>query len=99
MKGFLIRRKDGDFCIFHISKAEDVLKPNTIESTKIEGWGDFRISVNNCEISFSFEEVGIQIGFENCEISDEYAKKIVDEICLNVEKKVGSPCYSIQISE
>lgn len=69
------------FVYFTSAKLKMFLKPNTIELTKIEGWGDYRILVSNCEISFSFEEVGIQIGFENCELSDEYAEKIVDEIC------------------
>lgn len=99
MKEFLIRRKDKDFLLFSTDKFNEVLRPNTIKSEKIEGWGNHRILANGCEISFSFEEVGIQIGFENCEISDENAETIVNEICLNIENEIKSPCYSIQISD
>ncbi|CAN5590293.1 hypothetical protein BH20ACI4_BH20ACI4_31290 [soil metagenome] len=99
MKEYLIRRKDNDFCEVKLNRFDDVLRPNSFESTKIEGWGHHRIQVDNCAIAFSFEEVGIQISFENCEISDKKAQKIVDEICLNVEKEINSSCYSIQISD
>ena len=61
MKEYLIRRKDKDFCLFHVSKYSHVLHPSSVESKKIEGWGEYRIKIGECEISFSFEEPGIQI--------------------------------------
>lgn len=97
MKEFLIRRKDGDFCLFNISKFSEVLHPVTYESKKIDGWGDYRISVEGCEVSFSFEAVGIQIGFENCDINDLTAEKNIKEICDKVEREVNSSCYWIEL--
>ncbi len=99
MKEYLIRRKDKDFCFFHVSKYSDVLHPSSVKSKKIEGWGEYRIKVEECEIAFSFEDPGIQISFENCEIAEEEAETIVSEICQNVENEIGTACYWIQIAD
>ncbi len=98
MKEYLIRRKDEDFCLIHVSKFSDVLHPNSFESEKISGWGDYRIKVEDCEISFSFEEVGIQISFEICEKDNEKTETIISEICQNVEDEIKKSCCWIQIS-
>jgi len=98
MKEFLIRRKDEDFCVLHVNRFEEVLHPNSVESEKIQGWGDYRIKVDDSEISFSFEMVGIQISFESDEIGNEKAESITKEICQNVEKEIKEPCAWIQIS-
>ncbi len=79
MKEFLIRWKDKDFCLIHVSKFSDVLHPNSIKSYKIEGWGDYRIKGGDCEIG------------------NEKAETIVNEICQNVEKELEKPCYWIQL--
>lgn len=99
MKEFLIQREDKDFCVFHTSKFEDVLHPNSIESEKSSGCGDYRIKAANSEISFSFEMVGIQISFENADADNNKAEIIVGEICQNVEKEIETPCDWIQISD
>ncbi len=99
MKEFLIQREDKDFCIFHVNKFGEVLHPNSIKSEKIEGWGDYRIKVDSSEISFSFEEFGIQISFEIDEMNNEKAEIIISEICQNVEKEIKESCFWIQISD
>ena len=99
MKEFLIQREDKDFCVFHVDKFREVLQPNSIESEKVDGWGDYRIRVDNSEISFSFEMVGIQISFETGEISNEKAEGIMSEICQKVEKEIKESCNWIQISD
>ena len=98
VKEYLIRRRDKDFCLVQVGKFSNVLHPNSFESEKANGWGDYRIKIRDCEISFSFEEVGIQVSFEICEIDDEKAETIIDEICRNVEKEIKNPCDWIQIS-
>lgn len=32
--------------------------------TAVDGWGNGRIEVEGCEISFSYEDPGIQVAFE-----------------------------------
>ena len=85
--------------MIHVSKFSKILHPNSFESEKIDGWGDYRIKVYDREIAFSFQEVGIQISFEVCEIDDQRAETIIDEVCRNVENEIQSPCYWIQISD
>jgi hypothetical protein len=99
LKEYLLRRRDKDFCLIDVSKFSDVLHPNSFESEKISGWGDYRIKIGDCEIAFSFEEAGIQVFFEICGIDDKKAEMIIDEICRNVEKEIKNPCYWIQISD
>jgi hypothetical protein len=99
MKEFLIRRADDDFCLIHINRFDEVSRPESVKSVKIDGWGDYRLKIENCEVAFSFEMAGIQISFENCEITNENAQNIVDEICYKVETEIASPCNSVQISE
>ena len=99
MKEFLIRRKDGDFCLIHTSKFSNVLCPTSFASEKNDGWGDYRIKAGDCEIAFSFEEVRIQISFEMCEIRVENAEQMVNEISRSIEKELQTSCYWTQISD
>ncbi len=98
MKEFLIRCDDEDF-IIHADKFGEVFHPNSVKSEKIEGWGNYRIKIDDSEVSFSFEMVGIQISFETGEISSEKAETIINEICQNVEKEIKDTCSWMQIAD
>ncbi len=86
---FIIKRNDGEWFDLDKDEYDDVLKPNSYNYDIIDGWGNHRIKVNNCEISFSFEFVGFQICFEDEpgeSITDEDAEIIIKEILSNIEQ-------------
>ena len=88
MLEFLIRRTDGEWFDLHQEKFASALKPNSLKSKVVAGWGDHRISVDGCEISFSYEDPGIQICIEN-DIDETKAQLIVDEILENITRVTG----------
>ena len=73
----------------HRARFAEVLRPNSFTSTEVQGWGDHRISVGDTEISFSFEDTGIQVSFEKGSISAETAIQIVKEIVQNIAVETG----------
>jgi hypothetical protein len=86
---FLIRRIDGEWFDLHASRFEEVLKPASLPSHRIDGPGDLRLEVKGCEVSFSYEDPGIQICFETGSISDEEAARIVEEIAASITAATG----------
>lgn len=86
---FLIRRTDGDWFDLHANRLEEVLRPATLPSRRVDCWGDHRIEVKGCEISFSYEDSSIQVCFESGSISDEEAARIVDEIAASITAATG----------
>lgn len=98
MKEYLIKREDTEFCIVSANRYSDVLHPYSLHAEKTDGWGDYGLCMENCQISFSMEPVGIHIVFEKGTISNERADKIIEEICRQVEYEIKSDCYWIQIA-
>jgi hypothetical protein len=84
---FLIRRIDGEWFDFHKNQMGEILRPASSQTRIITGQGDHRIEVEGAEISFSIEDVGIQITFEKASIKPERAEQIVQEILQNIENK------------
>lgn len=79
--------KDFEFLIVGevnvLSDFDQLMTPNSFEWTKTHknGWDYYQVGQD--EFSYSFEEPGIQMTF-NDEISFDKAKKIGDEIILNI---------------
>jgi hypothetical protein len=86
---FLIRRVDGDWFTIDATQMPQVLRPLAAQSTKIEGWGDNRICVPQGIISFSYEDPGIQVIFEEFKGTDVEAERLADDIRANIEKETG----------
>lgn len=86
---YLIKRTDGEWFDFHKNRFEEILRPRSFPSITIVGWGNHRIEVAGCEISFSFEDPGIQVIVENINIPAEQIEQLVQEICQNIAEKTG----------
>lgn len=97
MLEFLIKPIDDDWFNLHQSKLRTTLCPTSIPFAIIEGWGDQRILVSNCEISFSMEDPGIQVAFEG-KITSALAQKIVEEVAVNVSSATQQEARVLQIS-
>ncbi|MCL4266280.1 MAG: hypothetical protein KJ069_23945 [Anaerolineae bacterium] len=85
---YLIRPIDDDW--FNLAKSNfgRTLRPDSFEFSVIEGWGDHRIRINDVEVAFSYEDLGIQISFEGI-ANVVFADKVVGEILSNIEKTTG----------
>ena len=89
---FLIRSTDReDDLAFHIGHGEwgNVLRPSSVPSEVIAGWGNLRLRILDSEVSFSDEEVGIQVIFESGSVSHEQAERIVQEIAGSATRTTG----------
>lgn len=91
MLEYLIRPTEDDFINLHHKEWSKTLPPTSFASKVIDGWGNLRLEIEGCEISFSDEDVGIQVCFENCNISRVKANKIVQEICDNLVSATNQP--------
>ena len=97
MLEYLIRPVEEEFFDLHSRDWSEALKPSSFSSKVVEGWGNLRLEISGCEVSFSDEDVGIQICFENCDISEEKANKIVQEICSNLINFTNQPAKVITL--
>jgi hypothetical protein len=86
---FLIRRTDGEWFDLDSSRNAEVLKPRSVSSEPVSGWGDHRIKIPNGVISFSYEDPGIQVMFDEFSASREEARLMVEEILSNIEAATG----------
>ena len=86
---FLVKRTDGEWFSLHRDRFPEVLRPRSIESIPIQGWGDYRIKLSNGEIAFSFEEVGLVVTFERYTGTQKQAIQIVEEIVQNIGTSTG----------
>jgi hypothetical protein len=88
MTEYLIRRTDGEWFDLHATRLADALRPSSFASERVEGWGDWRIRVEGVDISFSYEDPGMQVIIEG-ELPTKVADQIVDEIRQNIERVTG----------
>ena len=86
---YLIRADNDEEFDIPLSRFGDVLRPRSYPSKVIEGWGNLRIEVLGCEVSFSAEPPGMHIVFETGEISADIADAIVQEIAESAESFTG----------
>ena len=97
MLEYLIQPVESEFFQFSPNEWSDVLRPTSFQSKVIDGWGNLRLEIEGCEVSFSDEMVGIQICFKNCDIPKEMADLIVQEICQQYVLLTGEEAIVIPI--
>lgn len=89
MGEYLIRRTDGDWFDIGLRSYESTLIPKSLPWRKIDSEDDFRIEVDGCEISFSYEDAGIQVVFENNVFTQKEELQLVNEILFNITEVTG----------
>jgi hypothetical protein len=94
---YLIRRSDGEWFDLHADRYAAALRPSSMPNRPVEGWGDHRIEVSGVEISFSYEDPGIQVTFEG-DLPEEVADAIVTEILANITEVTGQQGRVIRIA-
>ena len=85
MTEYLIRRTDGEWFDIPASRAAEAYRPTSFASQRIDGWGDWRIRCEGVEISFSYEDPGIQISIDG-DLPKNVADQIADEVRQNIER-------------
>lgn len=98
MLEFLIKRIDGDYFSIHPNDFPNVLRPASMPSKKIDGWGSNRILIKGEEISFSDEMVGLQVCFETGTLEQSEAEQIMSDILMSIERFTGEKGKIVQIS-
>lgn len=88
MREYLIRRVDGEWFDLRQEQFAEALRPVSVGSKVVEGWGDHRIWLLGIEVSFSVEDPGIQVSFEG-EIAEDMSDRFIEEIRQNVERVTG----------
>ena len=89
MQDYLIRQLDDNEFFLPYQIWGDVLRPSSFTSNVIQESGAFYLEVEGCKVTFSPEPAGLQISFEDCDISTEVADRIVQEILSSVESFTG----------
>ena len=93
---YLIRRNDGEWFDLHPNHYGSALRPSSMPSQRVEGWGDYRIEVGGVEISFSYEDPGIQVVFEG-KVSEAVADLIIAEVLANITIVTGQESHIIKM--
>jgi hypothetical protein len=88
MLEYLIQPTEAEWFNLSYKQFAEALKPTTFSSKPVQGWGDHRSEVEGVTISFSMEDPGIQVCFEE-DISEVRAYQIVNEILQNVARVSG----------
>jgi hypothetical protein len=88
MTEYLIRRTDGEWFDLHATRFGEALRPISFASERVPGFGNWRIRIEGVEISFSYEDPGMQITIEG-ELPPAIADQIAEEIRQNIELVTG----------
>ena len=96
MLEYLIRRTDGDWFDLGVADVPNVFHPNSMPWTVDEKWDGQLIKVAGCDVSFSYEEPGLQISFKGT-IDEDFARQVTEEILVNVEAATGQKGRIIEI--
>ena len=94
---YLFRRTDGEWFDFPLSRCEEVLRPHSFTARTMQGQGDHRIEINGCEISFPFEDAGIQVCFKHDQFSEPEADQIVGEIAESITRLTGQVARGVSL--
>lgn len=98
MLQYLIRPVEIEFFQSSPNERGTVLRPVSFQSKIIDGWGNLPLEIEGCEVSFSDEMAGIQICFENCDIPEEKADLIGQEICRQYFLTTGEKAEAVLIA-
>ncbi|MCC6537666.1 MAG: hypothetical protein IT162_08970 [Bryobacterales bacterium] len=94
---FLIRQRDGGSLNLHAHEFEETLRPSSHASISVPGFGDHRIKVDGCEVSFSHEDPGMLVSFECSAFPGEKAEQIVAEISEKVAAATGQSTTFVRL--
>ncbi|WP_349745321.1 hypothetical protein [Roseateles cavernae] len=87
---YLIQRTDGNWFDLDRKDYERTLVPKSLPWRAVaDGYGDFCIDVSGCEISFSYEDPGIQVVFEDDVFSAEQELQLLTEMLENLTLVTG----------
>lgn len=93
---YLIRRTDGEWFDLDVDQYDSALRPSSIPSRRVEGWGDYRIEIGGVEVSFSYEDPGIQVCFKG-DMSESVADTVVAEVLANITAATGQEGRIVRI--
>jgi hypothetical protein len=95
---FLIRRTDPEGEWFDVSAADTpgVLRPTTVSSHIVPGFGHLRLLVHGVEVSFTFEDPGIQISF-HAPIDEHLARSLVEQVAAQVCQHTGQHARIVEL--
>jgi hypothetical protein len=94
---FLIKRVDGGWLTLHQNQFDAVLRPSAGLWQSTENRGDYGIRAADCEISFSFEEPGIQAVFESSTWREDEAFATALEIAARAATATGHRTVVIRL--
>src|SRR5688572_30831635 len=97
MREFILRLNEGEGFAGSYDSLPALLRPASIPSQPVAGWGSHRILVEGAEISFSDEEFGFQVVFETGDISEERAQEIMEDIAANIRAKTAATTSVVPI--
>lgn len=95
---YLIERADGEWFDLSYAAYGDVLHPTLLPWQRVEGWGDHRIRVLDCDIAFSDEPPGMHVIFEDGTISRTQTQQIIEQIAQNIERATGQTVRVVEIA-
>lgn len=93
---YLIRRTDGDWFDLSPEQYAAALRPSSFPWRRVDGWGDHRIEVGGVEVSFSYEDPGIQVTFEG-DVPEGVADAVVAEVLANITAVTGQEGSIVKI--
>ena len=94
---YLIRRTDGEWFDLAPDQYDAALRPSSLASRRVEGWGDHRIEVGGVEVSFSYEDPGIQVTFKG-ELPERVAEVVIAEVLANLMSLTGQEGRIVRIA-
>ena len=95
---YLIRSIDRDDDLaFHVKDWAAAFQPASVTAEVIPGWGNLRLRILGTEVSFPNEMLGVQVCFEDADLSKEQAERIVQEMCNHASRVTQVPSEVIAL--
>jgi hypothetical protein len=86
---FEIWLQDGQRGLVNTLHWPDFMHPNTVRSKPVDGWGKHRIEADGVEIAFAESHLGVEIFFYGRQVSQAFARRVVEEVLANIEQVTG----------
>jgi hypothetical protein len=94
---FLIRRSDeGEWFDLKFGEMPTVFRQLSVPSEVIAGFGELRLKIGEVEVSFTFEDPGIQVGFHG-KIDPVLARRLIDEMAGRLAQYTGQSARVVEI--
>ena len=91
---FLANRTDGDW--FDLPVGSDAYRPKTVPYERL-GRDENAILIGGCQVSFSFEDPGIQMSFDG-DIAEDLAERVASEVLERIREITGQQGELIRIT-